>query len=131
MRGDRLLRRWFDKLGLGMRRWMGDWVTQPKSVEARRNRAERTAEWLMLVMEGEMETPPILKAAFLRHPPARAGWEAMTQAQRRRHLLGIFHLQGVEARERRVEAAIEDAIRVSRKGTGRNRIRQEETGWDE
>jgi uncharacterized protein YdeI (YjbR/CyaY-like superfamily) len=136
MKGDRLLRRWFEKLGLGMRKWIGDWVTQPKSIEARRNRAERTAEWLMLVMEGEMETPPILKAAFLRHPLARAGWEAMTQAQRRRHLLGIFHLQGVEARERRVEAAIEDAIRVSRKEPKRKRAEPKETGrgetgWEE
>jgi len=141
LREDRQLRRWFDKLTVGMRKWLGAWVMEPKSAEARRNRAERTAEWLMQVMEGEMETPPILKAAFLRHPMAREGWEAMTQAQRRGHLLGIFHLQGVEARERRVEAAMEDAVRVSRKEprrkrtvreeTSRGAIRWEEAGWGE
>lgn len=120
LREDRRLRPWFDKLGLGMRKWIARWVMEPKSAEACRNRAERAAEWLLLVLEGETETPPIVNAAFMRHPGARTGWLAMSAARRRRHLLGIFHLQGVEARERRVDMAMEDAIcvaeRLSRKG---------------
>jgi hypothetical protein len=39
----------------------------------------------------------------------------MTSAQRRRHLLGIFYYQSVEARERRAAKAMEEAIRVASK----------------
>jgi len=49
------------------------------------------AERLLLTLEGEIELPPILHAAFLQQPLARRGWEAMTAAQRRNHLLGIFY----------------------------------------
>ena len=118
LKGDRLLRRWFDRLTPGMRRWIGDQVTAPKSAAARQRRAEQTAEWLMLAMEGELETPPILKVAFQRQPLARVGWEAMTVVQRRNHLLGIFHLQGAEARERRVASAVEECLSRVRKKTG-------------
>ena len=115
LREDRRLRPWFDRLAPGMRKWIGAWVMEPKGAEARRNRAERTAEWLLLVLEGEAETPPILRAAFLRYPGARVGWQAMSSARRRNHLLGIFHLQGTEARERRVDMAMEDAVIVAEK----------------
>jgi uncharacterized protein YdeI (YjbR/CyaY-like superfamily) len=70
----------------------------------------------MLTMEGELDPkdpPPVLKAAFQREPRARAGWEAMSQSRRRGHLLGIFHVRGVEARERRVARVVEDAVRVA------------------
>jgi len=110
MKGERRLRRWFDGLPTAMRRDVGKWVMEPKSLESRRNRAEQTAEWLMLTMEGEQETPPILVAAFRSEPLAEKGWKAMTAAQRRRHLLGIFHYRGVEARERRAAQAVEDAV---------------------
>jgi hypothetical protein len=39
----------------------------------------------------------------------------MTPAQRRRHLLGIYGYQSVEARERRAAKAVEDALRVAGK----------------
>jgi hypothetical protein len=39
----------------------------------------------------------------------------MTQAQRRSHLMGIFHLQTPEARERRVAIAVDDALRAAKK----------------
>jgi len=110
LKGERRLRCWFDGLPTAMRRDVGKWVMEPKSLESRRNRAEQTAEWLMLTMEGEQETPPILVAAFRSEPLAEKGWKAMTAAQRRRHLLGIFHYRGVEARERRAAQAVEDAV---------------------
>lgn len=119
LREDRRLRPWFDKLGVGMRKWICAQVTEPKSAAARRNRAERTAEWLLLVLEGELETPPILRAAFFRYPGAVAGWQAMTAARRRNHLLGIFHIQGTEARERRVDKAMEEAVSVAEKRAGK------------
>jgi uncharacterized protein YdeI (YjbR/CyaY-like superfamily) len=116
--GDRSLRRWFDALSTSMRREIGKWVSEPKGAESRRKRSERMAERLMLAMEGEAETPPILRGAFLHQPLARTGWEAMTPVQRRCHLLGIYYYQGVEARERRAAKAVEEALRVAQKSSG-------------
>ena len=118
LKGDRRLRRWFDGLPTAFRRDVGKWVMEPGSDQSRRDRAEKTAEWMMLSMEGEIDVanpPPILKTAFRRQPLAQAGWEAMSVAGRRRHLLGIFHLRGAEARERRAAKAVEDALRLGRK----------------
>jgi uncharacterized protein YdeI (YjbR/CyaY-like superfamily) len=115
LKGDRRLRKWFDGLGEAQRRDVGKCVMEPKSEASRENRAEQMAEWLLLALEGERETPPILVAAFRREPLAEKGWKAMTAVQRRRHLLGIFHYRGVEARERRAAQAVEDALAVARK----------------
>jgi len=67
---------------------------------------------LALALEGEHESPPILRAAFERTPGAAAGWKAMTPLQRRNHLVGIFYVQTVEGRERRAEQAAQAALRV-------------------
>lgn len=115
LREEKRLRRWFDGLGTARRRDIGKWIVEPKSPEAREKRAAQVAEWLLLTLEGEEETPPILKTRFQRNPEARAGWEGMSLTRRRNHLLGIFHLQSAEARERRADAAIEDAVRLARK----------------
>ena len=100
LKGDRRLPKWFAGLSYSMRKEIGDWVNEPKSAESREKRAERMAERLLLTLEGEIEPPPILQAAFLRQPLARKGWEAMTPTQRRGHLLGIFWLS-----ERRIQGA--------------------------
>ena len=116
LKGDRRLRRWFDGLSNSMRRWFGDQVSAAKTAEVREQRAERIAEWLMLTMEGELDPkdpPPVLKAAFQREPRAQAGWEAMSRARRRHLLLGIFHVRGVEARERLVAKAVDDALKLA------------------
>jgi uncharacterized protein YdeI (YjbR/CyaY-like superfamily) len=115
LKGDRRLPKWFAGLSDSMRREIGAWVNEAKSAEARQKRADRMAEWLLLTLEGEIEPPPVLLAAFLRQPLARAGWEAMTPVQRRGHLLGIFHYQTVESRERRAGKAVEEALRVAKK----------------
>jgi len=114
LKQDRTLRKWFDALSYYNRKTMGALVSEPRSAEARHQRAEKIAEWLMLAMEGERELPPILKAAFLRQPLARAGWEAMTPTQRRNHLLGIFHYQSAKSRETRAAQAVEDALRIAK-----------------
>jgi uncharacterized protein YdeI (YjbR/CyaY-like superfamily) len=109
LKGDRMLRKWFDGLSNSMRRWFGDQVSAAKSAEAREARAERIAEWLMLTMEGELDPkdpPPVLRAAFQRQPRAQAGWEALSPAKRRHLLLGVFHVRGIEARARRVAAVV-------------------------
>lgn len=107
---DRSLRRWYDKLNYSTRKWIGDWISQPKSTGARRRRSEQIAERLLATMEAERELPPILKAAFARDPRALAGWQRMSPTHRRGHLLGIFYYRTPEARDRRLAKAIEDAI---------------------
>ena len=118
LKGEKRLRRWIDRLGVALRRDVGKWVMEPKGDASRQKRAGQVAEWMLLAMEGEMDPkdpPPILKAAFQRQPQARVGWEAMTPARRRSHLLGIFHYQSPEARERRAAQAVEDALQVAAK----------------
>ncbi len=116
LKAERGLRRWFDALTPSLRRDIGRWVSEPKSAVSRTTRAEQTAEWLLLTKEGEEDTPPILRAAFQRQPDAQAGWEAMTSARRRNHLLGIFHYRTAEARERRAWSAVEDALKLAKRG---------------
>ena len=115
LKAERGLRRYFDAMSPSMRSEIGRWLGEPKSTESRTRRAERVAEWLLLAMEGERETPPILRVAFQRQPIARAGWEVMSPVRRRNHLLSIFHYQTAEARERRVRTAIEDALKLAKR----------------
>jgi uncharacterized protein YdeI (YjbR/CyaY-like superfamily) len=115
LKTDRLLRRWFDSLSEYTRRMICAMVDELKSPEARRRQAERLAERMMITMEAEFETPPILKTAFARQPMAEAGWKLMTPTQRRNHLFGIFYYEGVQARERRAAKAVEDALKAAKK----------------
>ena len=112
--GEPSLRRWYDRLPYAIRKYVTDIVTQPKSADARVRRAEAMAEHLLAMQEGERETPPILEAAFVRAPVARRGWGLMTPAQRRGHLWGIFYYRSPEARQRRTDKAVEDAIRIAK-----------------
>ncbi len=115
LKSDRALQKWFESLKPSLRRDLGRWVAQPKTAASRNRRAEQCAEWLLLTMDGENATPPILRAAFAGYPGAAAGWEAMTPVRRRNHLLSVFHYQTPEARSRRVQAVIEDALKMTRK----------------
>jgi uncharacterized protein YdeI (YjbR/CyaY-like superfamily) len=96
---------------------MGKYVSEPKGAETRIKRADRLAERLMQAMEGETEPPPVLKVAFQRQPRALEGWNKMTVTQRRNALLAIFYYETVEARERRAEKVIEQALQAA--GTGK------------
>jgi uncharacterized protein YdeI (YjbR/CyaY-like superfamily) len=113
LKQDRALARWFAALSYSYRKAFCDLVNQPKSAEARQRRAEQLAEQMMLAMEGEQTLPPILQVAFRRAPRAQAGWEAMTPVQRRGHLLGIFYYQSPEARERRAQKAVNEALHLA------------------
>jgi uncharacterized protein YdeI (YjbR/CyaY-like superfamily) len=110
LREDRSLRPWFDRLSLSMRRWFCNWVAQPKSAASRVRRAEQLAEQLLSVMEAEVELPPALHLAFTGDPRALQGWRQMSPARRRRELLSIFHYRTPDARARRVDLAVQDAI---------------------
>ncbi len=105
------LRKWFDRMTPARRREIGKYVADPKSAGSRMKRAEEMAERLALTMEGEVDPPPILRAAFQRQPLAEAGWRALTPTQRRNHLLGIFYYRTADAREQRTQEAIADALR--------------------
>jgi uncharacterized protein YdeI (YjbR/CyaY-like superfamily) len=117
LKGERQLRAWFNKLTPGIREYIANQVLEPKNAAARARRADQLAEWMMETMEGELETPPILKMAFQRQPRAQAAWEAMTRTQRRNHLMGIFRSRSVDVRERRVEKMIDDALGSAEKNS--------------
>ena len=122
LKADRGLRRFFEAMKPSMRRDIGRYVGEPKSAASRTKRAEEVAEWFLLAMEGERETPPILRVAFQRQPAARAGWEAMSPLRRRNHLLSIFHYKTAEAREKRTRAAIEDALKLAKRLDGSGKM---------
>lgn len=115
LKANRGLKKFFDAMSPSMRKGFANFVADAKTTETRRKRAEAMAESLMLAMEGEIEPPPILRAAFQRQPEARRGWDLMTPTQRRSHLLGIFYPQTVEGRERRAARAIESCLEVARR----------------
>jgi len=115
LKSDRSLKKWFDAISPSMRKGLTNFIADAKTPETRQKRAEAMAESLMLAMEGEVEPPPILRAAFQRQPEARRGWNLMTSTQRKNHLLGIFYSQTVEGRERRAAKAIESCLAVARR----------------
>ena len=104
------LRKWLEGLNYSTRKWITDWITQVKSAEARERRAGQVAEQLFATMEAERELPPVLKAAFAREPRALAGWLKMSPSHRRGHLIAIFYYRSPDARERRIEKMIEEAL---------------------
>ena len=118
LRSEPGLRKWYDKLSPSTRRDIGKWTSEPKSSESRTRRAEQLAERLMLTMEAEKALPPVLRIAFQRQPRALEGWNAMTATQRRNHLLAIFYYRTIEGQEKRVQVAVEAALRIAnKKGT--------------
>jgi uncharacterized protein YdeI (YjbR/CyaY-like superfamily) len=114
MRGAPGLRKWFENLPPGHRRWIAHSITEPKSAASRQKRADDMAERLYLTMEGEKEPPPILRAAFQAQPLAQEGWLAMTPVRRRNHLFLMFGYRSTEAREKRLRAAVEEAVAKAR-----------------
>ena len=109
---DRVFRRWYLRLTYSIRKWIGDWILQPKSPQARERRAEQLAERLLATMEAERELPPVLKAAFARDPRAFEGWQRMSPTRRRGHLLGVFYYRTPEARDRRIAKTVEDCLKL-------------------
>jgi uncharacterized protein YdeI (YjbR/CyaY-like superfamily) len=107
---DKTFRRWFDALSYSIRKWICDWVVEPKSASARIRRAEQVAEQLFSAMEAERELPPALKLAFTRDPRALEGWNLMSPVHRRGLLIAIFYYRSPEARSRRIQKVVEEAI---------------------
>jgi uncharacterized protein YdeI (YjbR/CyaY-like superfamily) len=120
---DRSLRQWFDKLNYSMRKYINEWIAEVKSAEARTRRAEQIAERLLAAMEAERDLPPILQLAFAQNARAREGWQRMSLLRRRGHLLGIFYYRNPEARGRRIEKTVQEAMEFAEK-SARKRIRR-------
>jgi uncharacterized protein YdeI (YjbR/CyaY-like superfamily) len=112
---DKTFRRWFDALSYSIRKWISDWVEQPKSLAARARRAEQVAEQLFSAMEAEQELPPALKLAFTRDPRALEGWNLTSPSHRRGQLIAIFYYRSPEARARRLEKVVQEAIALAEK----------------
>jgi uncharacterized protein YdeI (YjbR/CyaY-like superfamily) len=103
------LLRWYDQLNPSTRREIAKWVSEPKSLESRNRRSEQIAERLLETMEAERELPPLLQIAFARNARAREGWDLMSLAQRRSHLLRIFYYRTPEGRAKCIDKMLEDA----------------------
>lgn len=101
--------RWYDQLNPSTRREIAKWVNEPKSAEARHRRSEQIVERLLETMEAEKELPPLLQIVFARNPRAREGWNLMSLAQRRSHLLRIFYYRTPEGRANGIDKMLEDA----------------------
>jgi uncharacterized protein YdeI (YjbR/CyaY-like superfamily) len=112
---DKTFHRWFDCLSYSIRKWISDWVEQPKSAVSRARRAEQVAEQLFSTMEAERELPPALKLAFSRDPRALEGWNFMSPMHRRGQLIAIFYYRSPEARARRLGKVVQEAIALAEK----------------
>jgi uncharacterized protein YdeI (YjbR/CyaY-like superfamily) len=112
---DKSFRRWFDALSYSIRKWISDWLTQPKSAASRVRRAEQVAEQLFSAMEAEQELPPALKLAFSSDPRALEGWNLMSPSHRRGQLIAIFYYRSPEARARRLDKVVAEAITLAEK----------------
>jgi uncharacterized protein YdeI (YjbR/CyaY-like superfamily) len=116
---DRSFRLWFDALSYSIRKWISDWIVQPKSAEARVRRAEQVAEQLFSAMEAERDLPPVLKLALTHDPRAMEGWNLMSPSHRRGQLIAIFYYRSPDARARRLEKVVAEAIALAEKRSKR------------
>jgi uncharacterized protein YdeI (YjbR/CyaY-like superfamily) len=123
LREDRALRRWYGGLNHSTRNDIAKWITEPKSAESRKRRAEQIAERLLATMDAERELPPILQLAFAHNPRALEGWDSMSPSRRRGHLFGIFYYRTPDARGRRIDKMLDDAMAVAEKRALRKRPR--------
>ena len=88
---------------------------QPKSAASRVRRAEQVAEQLFSAMEAERELPPALKLAFTRDPRALEGWNLTSPSHRRGQLIAIFYYRSPDARARRIDKVVSEAIALAEK----------------
>ena len=119
---DASFHKWFKQLNYSTRRWIGIWIMQVKSADARVRRAEQMAERLLAVMDAERELPPVLQIAFARDARALEGWRGMSPLQRRGHLFGIFYYRTPEARARRIEKTLQEASARVERNSAREEI---------
>ena len=106
LRSSKRLQKFYQSLTFSTRRFVTSPVSDARQPATRVRRAEQAAEYLMEVMEAEIELPPLVRQAFARNPEAAAAWRQMTPGHRRGHLFGIFYYRNHDARLRRIEKMI-------------------------
>jgi uncharacterized protein YdeI (YjbR/CyaY-like superfamily) len=97
---------YYNSLNYSTRKWIADAITQTKSIESQKRKAETIAVQIYEMKEGETIPPPILQAVFARNAKARAGWELFTASQKRGHLWGIFYYKNPASRHKRLDQAV-------------------------
>lgn len=112
---DRAFRAWFNALSYSIRKWLTDLIHSSKNPATRARRAEQVAEQVFSAMEAERELPPAIKLAFSRDPRALEGWRLMTPIRRRNLLLAVFYYRSPDARDRRLEKVVAEAISFAEK----------------
>lgn len=122
LRQSKQLQKFYDSLSFSMRQYIAAWVEEPKTVEARRRRAEQLAERMMETVEAERELPPLIQVALQHNPKAQAGWELMSPRHKRSHLMGIFGYRNPESRARRLAKAVEEMVQYAEKRENKSRI---------
>lgn len=108
LRRSKRLQKFFDSLEDYQRNWIIEGIQSARREATRKRRAARAAEFLMEVMEAELDLPPALKIALARSPRARRAWEARDPHHRRATLLQIFSRPGPISRAKAVPALIEE-----------------------
>lgn len=121
LKRERAIREWFVELSHSMRYYIASWIAEPKSTASRQKRAEEMAERILATMAAEVDLPPAIRTALDRVPHARTGWEKLTPIQRRGHLLGYFYYKTPEARARRLQKAIDDAVAAAERAISSRR----------
>jgi len=106
---------YFRSFSYSMRKYFADHISQPKNPAIRQRRARELAEVLLQMKEGEEVPPPILAAEFAHNPQARKGWELSSPSAKRGHLWGIHYYKPGEARDRRIQKAIEEMVEFSKR----------------
>jgi uncharacterized protein YdeI (YjbR/CyaY-like superfamily) len=113
LRQSKRLQKFFDSLPESSRHQIDREIRQVKKEEARLRRAQHAAEYLMEVMEAELDPPPLIKAAFARNAKARRGWELMPQSHRRQYLLAIFRSRFPDTRARYLERTLQESAQYA------------------
>jgi uncharacterized protein YdeI (YjbR/CyaY-like superfamily) len=112
---DEELLAYYKSFSYSMRKYFADHITEAKSKQIQKKRAEELAIILMEMRDGEQSPPPILEAEFARNPKARLGWDLMSASHRRAHLWGIFYYKNPESKAKRMGKAIEQMVEYAKK----------------
>jgi uncharacterized protein YdeI (YjbR/CyaY-like superfamily) len=115
LKHEKALARFVAGMSYSHRHEMAKFVGEPKSAASRQKRAEQLAERILETIEAERALPPLVQRAFAANPKAWQGWKTMTANQRRMSLLAVFYYRTPEARQRRLNKVMAEALRRAEK----------------
>ena len=115
LKQSRAIARIYSELSPSARAEIARVVALQKTSAARARQAERWAELLLETIAAERELPPMVRRAFDANPLAWRGWQGMTPKQRRRELMSVCYYRTPEARQRRLDKVIAEALKRAEK----------------